>query len=151
VARRHFSPPLIELADTSAWTTKHRDVTVAAEFDQRVTAREIATCNVVRLELLWTARDESDLRALRTDLESLDDVPINDDTWRRAADVMELLAAAGPLHHRQVRMPDLLVAAAAELAGITVCHYDRDFELIAEITHQPVRAIAPLGSLYSLR
>ena len=53
----------------------------------------------------------------------------------------------GPLHHRQVALPDLLVAAAAERAEIPVLHYDRHFELIASITGQPVRAIAPLGSL----
>jgi hypothetical protein len=28
-----------------------------------------------------------------------------------------------------------------------VCHYDADFDLIAEVTGQPVRAIAQLGSL----
>jgi hypothetical protein len=42
---------------------------------------------------------------------------------------------------------DLLIAAAAESAGVPVLHYDRHFELIAEVTGQPVRAIAPLGSL----
>jgi predicted nucleic acid-binding protein len=46
-----------------------------------------------------------------------------------------------------MRIPDLLIAAAAEFAGMPVSHYDRDFELIAEVTGQPVRAIAPLGSL----
>ena len=46
-----------------------------------------------------------------------------------------------------MKIPDLLIAAAAELAEVPVCHYDRDFELIADVTGQPVRAIAPLGSL----
>ena len=44
-------------------------------------------------------------------------------------------------------LTDLLIAAAAELAEIPVCHYDAHFELIAEVTGQPMRAIAPLGSL----
>jgi len=44
-------------------------------------------------------------------------------------------------------VPDLLIAATAELAGLELLHYDRHFELIAEITGQPVRALAPLGSL----
>ena len=57
------------------------------------------------------------------------------------------LTARGPLHHRQVKLPDLLIAAAAELAALPVLHYDRDFEAIADVTGQPVRAIAPLGSL----
>ena len=59
----------------------------------------------------------------------------------------QLLAERGPLHHREVGLPDLLIAAAAELAELPVLHYDRDFELIAAVTGQPVRAIAPLGSL----
>lgn len=42
---------------------------------------------------------------------------------------------------------DLVVAATAELAGVPVCHYDRHFEVIAEVTGQPVRAIAPIGTL----
>jgi predicted nucleic acid-binding protein len=51
------------------------------------------------------------------------------------------------LRHREVKIPDLLVAAAGELADLTVVHYDRDFETIAQITRQRVRALAPLGSL----
>ena len=60
-------------------------------------------------------------------------------------DVWHELAAAG--RQRQVKIPDLLVAAAAEGAGVGVCHYDADFDVIASVTGQPVRAIARLGSL----
>jgi predicted nucleic acid-binding protein len=60
---------------------------------------------------------------------------------------MKALAERGPLHHRQVPLPDLLVAAAAEHAELPILHYDRHFEVIAEVTGQPVRALAPLGSL----
>jgi predicted nucleic acid-binding protein len=74
---------------------------------------------------------------------------MGDHVWRRATDVFELLAEQGPLHHRQVGLPDLLIAAAAELAELPVLHYDRDFDVIAAVTGQPVRAIAPLGSLDS--
>lgn len=72
---------------------------------------------------------------------------MGDRVWRRATDVLELFAELGPLHHRQVGLPDLLIAAAAELAEIPVLHYDRDFELIGQVTGQAVEAIAPLGSL----
>jgi predicted nucleic acid-binding protein len=67
--------------------------------------------------------------------------------WHRAIDVFQQLAARGPLHHRQVKLPDLLIAAAAESAKMPLAHYDADFDLIAGVTGQPVRAIAPLGSL----
>jgi hypothetical protein len=44
--------------------------------------------------------------------------------------------------HRAPSIPDLLVAATAELAGLTVLHVDKDFELIAEMTGQPVERLA---------
>lgn len=102
---------------------------------------------MVRLELLRSARDAIHFASIRSDLEALREAPMGERVWRRATDVFQLLAERGPLHHRQVGIPDLLIAAAAELAEIPVLHYDRDFELIAELTGQPVRAIAPLGSL----
>jgi predicted nucleic acid-binding protein len=50
-----------------------------------------------------------------------------------------LLAGLG--HHRAPSIPDLLIAATAERAGFTVLHLDKDFELIAEITGQPVERL----------
>lgn len=137
----------MELADTSAWTSRHLDLAVAGDFDDRLEAGSIATCDMVRMELLWTTRDAAEFASRRTALDALPELPIDRDVWKRALDVFERLARDGPLHHRRVRPPDLLIAAAAETAGVPVCHYDADFELIAEVTGQPVRAIAPLGSL----
>jgi hypothetical protein len=54
---------------------------------------------------------------------------------------------SGGLHHRSVKIPDLLIAAAAEAAQATVLHYDEDYDRIAAITGQPVQWIAPRGSL----
>lgn len=44
-------------------------------------------------------------------------------------------------------MPDVMVAVAAERAGLTVLHYDKDFDLIAGVTGQPCKWVAPKGSL----
>jgi len=137
----------MELADTSAWTTKHRSSAVTASFDMAVRGGLVATCEVVRFELLYTARDEHDFVAKREGLAALVNVPITAPVWRRALDVFERFARRAPLHHRQMKFPDLVIAAAAELAELPVLHYDRHFELIAEVTGQPLRAIAPLGSL----
>lgn len=137
----------MELADTSAWTTRHRDKEIAAELDRRARRGEIATCRMVVLELLRSARDESSFIALRDGLDELQDLPIRRREWDRAADVMHALLERRPLGHRRVAIADLLIAAAAESAEVPVLHYDRDYELIAEVTGQPVRAIAPLGSL----
>lgn len=102
---------------------------------------------MVTFELLWETQDILAFRRRRSLLDALDEIRIDDRVWTRATNVFEQLAADGPLHHRRVKIPDLVIAAAAELAGVPVCHYDRDFELIAEITGQPMRAIAPLRSL----
>jgi len=68
-------------------------------------------------------------------------------TFRRALEVQRRLAHSGGLHHRSVKIPDLLIAAAAEAAQATVLHYDEDYDRIAAITGQPVQWIAPRGSL----
>ena len=52
---------------------------------------------------------------------------------------MELLAGRG--QHRAPSIPELIIAAAAELAGLTVLHLDKDFDLIAEITGQPMERL----------
>ena len=135
----------MELADTSAWTNRGKNREVAAEFERLGFAGEIATCGMVMAEVLWTARNMAEFVKLRTGLEELPQLAITEPTWTRAFDVWETLVARG--RHRQITPPDLLIAATAELAGAGLCHYDRDFETIAEVTGQPVRAIAPLGSL----
>ena len=138
---------MTELADTSAWTASPRNQDAGAAFDRLLAADAIATCEVVKLELLRTARDALEFSRMRSSLEELPHAPISNEVWRRATDVFEAFARQGPLHRRRVSTPDLLIAAAAELAGMAVVHYDRHFELIADVTGQPVRAIAPLGSL----
>lgn len=136
-----------ELADTSAWFASRRALEVRSRFDALVASRKIATCDAVKLELLFTARNAAELKARRVELDLLPQCPIGPAEFRRALDVYEELAKQGGLHHRRVRHPDLLIAAAAEAAGVPVLHYDQDFEAIAEITGQPTRWIAPRGSV----
>jgi predicted nucleic acid-binding protein len=57
----------------------------------------------------------------------------------RAVEVLKLLVPRG--WHRAPKVPDLLIAAVAERAGLTVLHLDKDFELIAEVTGQPVERL----------
>ena len=58
----------------------------------------------------------------------------------RAVDVLTLLADRG--QHRAPSIPDLIIAATAELAGLTVLHLDKDFEVIAQVTGQPVERLS---------
>jgi predicted nucleic acid-binding protein len=138
---------LTELADTSAWTGRRRDARLTAVFDELLARGRVATCDTVKAELLRERRTAEEVAATRARLELLRTVPIGERVWRRALDVLQLLSERGPLHHRQVPIHDLVIAAAAERAELPLLHYDRHFELIAEVTGQPVRALAPLGSL----
>jgi len=136
-----------QLADTSAWTASRRGPEVRSVFGELLEAGAIACCDPVECELLLEAQDGTELARRRAELAHLRRCPTSEREWRRALDVMHSLADRGPLHHRQVPIIDLLVAAAAERAEVSVLHYDAHFDLIAEVTGQPVRAIAPLGTL----
>jgi predicted nucleic acid-binding protein len=135
----------VELADSSAWTTRHRDTRVRSDFDALVRAGRISTCDPVEFELLWTARSADEFASMRADFARGSRIRTLPEDWDRAAGVWNQLVRRGG--HRQIPRFDLLVAAVAERAGWPVLHYDRHFEVIAEVTGQPLRAIAPLGSL----
>jgi predicted nucleic acid-binding protein len=138
----------VELADTSAWTwTRASGGGLREWFDKALVQGAVATCDMVRLELLYSARNADELSALKRDLAALRDCPIGKSEWNRALEVYEQLARQGGLHHRSVKHPDLLIAAAAEAAGVGVVHYDEDYDRIADITGQVTRWIAPRGSL----
>ena len=135
----------MELADTSAWTNRDRDDAVRADFETRVLAGEIATAPPIVLELLWSAQNLPHFERIESRMAALPQIEVAGAAWDRAVRVWHELVRRG--RHRQAQRTDLLVAAVAELAGVGVCHYDRHFEVIAEVTGQPVRAIAPLGTL----
>jgi hypothetical protein len=63
----------------------------------------------------------------------------------RASDVRRTLAATS--QHRHFRLPDLIIAATAELNGATVLHYETDYDRIAAVTGQPTEWVAERGSL----
>lgn len=96
---------------------------------------------MTRLEIGYSARSGPELRtALRR--APLASMPIEYQTPAiedRAIEVQTLLADTG--RHRAPSVPDLIVAATAELAGLVVLHLDKDFELIAEITGQPTEKL----------
>src|SRR5256885_1249602 len=102
---------------------------------------------MVRLELLYSTRNPAEFTTLRRELDALPNCPIGIEQWQRALEVYEQLARQGSLHHRAVRHPDLLIAAAAEGIGIPVLHYDEDYDRIAAITGQEVHWLAPHGTL----
>lgn len=77
---------MIELADTSAWVWLRRasEVELRRRFDTALVDGEIATCDMVRLELLYSARSAHDLEAISDELSALRDCPIGKEQWQPA-------------------------------------------------------------------
>jgi predicted nucleic acid-binding protein len=140
---------LTELADTSAWSWSRRRAypELRHAFDEALVDGELATCDMVRLELLRSARSAAEFAEIRLELAALPDCPVEKEQWNRALWVYEQLSAQGGACQRSVKHPDLLIAAAAEAADIGVLHYDKDYDRIAAITGQPTRWLAPKGTL----
>ena len=113
----------------------------AAEWATRIERGLVRITTVTRLEAGYSARSGPDLRAgfQRPPLSSMPVEYLTPAIEDRAVEVLTLLADRG--QHRAPSIPDLIIAATAELAGLTVLHLDKDFEIIAEITGQPVERL----------
>lgn len=123
-----------------------RDAGVWADRIHRGLVR-IAT--VALLEVGYSARNAADLSS-GLDEPPVASMPVQHATpvaEDRAVEVLRLLA--GRDHHRAPSIPDLLVAATAESAGLTVLHLDKDFDLIAQLTGQPVEALTEAAQLHA--
>lgn len=102
----------------------------------------VRVTTLTRLEIGFSARSGDDLRHGLSS-PPLSAMPVEFLTpamEERAESVQRLLADRG--QHRAPSVADLLIAAAAELADLTLLHLDRDFELIAEVTDQPQERLA---------
>jgi predicted nucleic acid-binding protein len=119
---------------------------VAAVLEPRIRSTEVATCGMIELEILFSARGADDLRRTLARLRAgLDRWPMEDGDFYRATEVMGELALRG--NHRSARIPDLLIAAVAERASLVLVHYDEDFDRIAEVTGQVTEWVVPRGSI----
>lgn len=108
----------------------------------RIAAGLVSVCLVTELEIGYSARSNSDFERISRDvLALLNRVIMPVAAEARARDVQRALIARG--QHRAVSIPDLIVAAVAEIEGLTVLHHDDDFDLIAAITGQPIEWIVP--------
>jgi predicted nucleic acid-binding protein len=110
-----------------------------------IEAGEAATCAIIDLEVLFSARNREDHDHIRQRRAlAYENVPIDEAILRRAIGIQAELARTG--RHR-VPIPDLIIAATAEASGLTLLHYDRDYDLIAEITHQSTEWVVERGSV----
>ena len=110
----------------------------AAEWAARIERGVVRIATVTRLEVGYSARSGSELRAgfAHPPLSSMPVEYLTPAIEDRAVEVLTLLADRG--QHRAPSVPDLIIAATAELAGLTVLHLDKDFDVIADLTGQPV-------------
>jgi predicted nucleic acid-binding protein len=113
----------------------------AEAWAQRIERGLVRIATVTLLEVGYSARDAAELR-MGLHEPPVGSMPVEYATpvaEDRAVAVLALLADRG--HHRAPSIPDLLIAAIAESAGLAVLHDDKDFELIGEMTGQPTQRL----------
>jgi hypothetical protein len=113
----------------------------AAQWADRIERGLVRIATVTRLEVGYSARSGQELRAglRRPPLASMPVEYLTPAIEDRAVEVLALLADRG--QHRAPSLPDLIIAATAELAALTVLHLDKDFEIIADLTGQAVERL----------
>jgi predicted nucleic acid-binding protein len=132
------------LVDNSAFARYATRPAIQALIDELTLADNLATCGIVDLEVLYSAPSPPVYRKTAAAMRSLPRVAVTEAIVDRALAVQALLAERS--QHRGVPLPDLLIAACAESAGLTLLHYDADFDRIAELTDQPTQWVVPRGS-----
>lgn len=133
---------LTHLVDTSVLTRLDQPP-IRAAIEARAAAGELARAGISDLEIGYSARSATEWDRLLEALEVFELVETTGDHLRRARQVQRLLAAK---HQRGRKLPDLLIAAAAEARNLSVLHYDADFDRIAAVTGQPCEWIVPAGT-----
>jgi len=132
------------LVDKSAEVRWH-EPSVAAVLDPLLQAGALATCAVMDLEILFSARNGPEHTNLARARSGFAYLETSDAILCRAKALQSLLAKRG--QHRAASIPDLIICAVAEHHGATVLHYDKDFDLIAKVSPVDARWVVPKGSV----
>lgn len=133
------------LADKSA-LARMKHPAVEQRLGPLILAGEVATCGIVELEILFSARSHGDLVDVRNERKTaFASVPIKQRDFDRALVLLEALARTG--NHRAAGIPDLLLASIAERSGLTLLHYDKDFDLLAAHSRLKAEWVVRRGSV----
>jgi predicted nucleic acid-binding protein len=135
----------IYLADTSAYVLRGRYLPVRHRFEALLVEGRLAICQMTALEFLNNAPDPKGYEVIWRVVHGHRRMDVTKEAMERALAVHRELAASS--QHRQFSLPDLIIAATAELNGATVLHYDADYDRIAAVTGQPMEWVVPRGSL----
>ncbi len=119
----------------------HRINAASDEWLSRIQRGLVRVSTVTLLEIGFSTRNGPDHRGTLGEppMSSMTIEHITPAIEARAVEIKMLLADRG--QHRAPSIPDLLIAATAELARLTVLHVDKDFDLIAAITDQPIERL----------
>ena len=126
------------LVDASVWARRLRPA-VSEPLGDAIEEHRVVVIEPVILELLRGVRDAREVIRQARRYDALRKVPLGPRLERRARDVQVRLSWRG--YHRGPSPLDLLAAAAAESVDAELWHCDRHFELIAEVTGQPMRRV----------
>jgi predicted nucleic acid-binding protein len=110
-----------------------------------VTDGRVLVCDLVVMELVRLTPNESRAREVAERLDAFESVATGANVSKRARELQALLFAGAD--HRRVPPADLLIAASAELAGVPLIHYDRDYERIGRVSALRHHWLVPDGAL----
>jgi predicted nucleic acid-binding protein len=133
---------LTHLLDTSVLTRLGKPQ-IRSAIEPKAQLGQLARAGISDLEIGYSARNYSEWDRLTEALGVFELIETTPEHVVRALQVQRLLAAK----HQRGKDPDLLIAAAAEARGLTVLHYDNDFDQIAAITGQTCEWVVPAGSV----
>lgn len=133
---------LTHVVDSSV-LTRLRHPSIRTAIEPATERHELARAGISDLEIGYSARGGAEWDRLLEALGVFEVLETTADHLRRARQVQRLLASR---HQRGRKLPDLLIAAAAESRSLAVLHYDADFDRIAAVTGKPCQWVVPAGS-----
>ncbi|MBV8160995.1 MAG: PIN domain-containing protein [Acidimicrobiia bacterium] len=134
---------LTHLVDTSV-VSRLRNADVRAVIDSLASTGRVGRAGITDLEVGYSSRNAREWDQDIDDLAVFELIETTANHMRRARQTQRLLASRS---QRGRKIPDLLVAAAAEEAGLTLLHYDADFDLIAKVTGQHCQWVVAAGTV----
>ncbi len=134
---------LTHLVDTSV-LTRVGSPSVRSVLEPLIETGSVSRAGISDLEVGFAARNDEEWDQLIGALQVLELVETSAAHMARARQTQRLLSAR---RQRGRKVPDLLIAAAAEEYRLTLLHYDTDFDLIAEVTGQSCQWIVTKGSI----
>lgn len=132
------------LIDKSAWVQQAYSDSARTRIEFLRASGRLYVCAITVAELLYSSRNAAEMQADADDLSLLGTLHVNGAVEQQVTEIMKLLAGKG--QHRAPSIADLFVAAVAGIHNAIVLHYDKDFELIADVTGQRHEWVIPRGT-----